>query len=117
MTAQTAKLPISLPNGSIGVVALVPSAGMGGGIERYWDTMQAALRPLTARISVVPVLRPGREAITPMATCRFAYRAVTECHRLRHYDRRVLIVLHPSLSVLAWLLKIVAGRRVAEIKV
>ncbi|SBW22330.1 group 1 glycosyl transferase [Candidatus Protofrankia californiensis] len=80
------------------MLLLAPSLGLGGGIERYLDTVERALDRWGAKVRRVDMLTPGRRP-TPDAKAVFASRALVAARR--YAPVRCLLVGHPGLLPVA----------------
>ncbi|MDQ6949743.1 MAG: glycosyltransferase family 4 protein [Actinomycetota bacterium] len=98
----------TVDSGVVSVLALVPSLGIGGGIESYFAALSGALSETGANISTMAIVakEPGA---TLRLKVRFALSSVMAARRLRHGES-LLLVLHPAL----WFVGVLA-RRVARL--
>ncbi len=78
------------------VLLLTPSSGLGGGIERYLATVQAALTADGARVRRVDLLSSA-ETLTPSGRLSFLARSAAAARRRPD----VVIAAHPNLAPLA----------------
>ncbi|HSH60327.1 MAG TPA: glycosyltransferase family 4 protein [Acidimicrobiales bacterium] len=90
------------------VLALVPSAGLGGGIEAYFAALSEALSDLGAEIETVELQNPQAPLATPLAKARFALRSVSAARRMTRRGDVLLLVLHVGLLPVALLAQRVA---------
>jgi phosphatidyl-myo-inositol dimannoside synthase len=80
------------------VLAILPSAGLGGGIERYCEWLFDAVAANGTRVVRVALLHPG-EKPSPLHKLAFLRRCLLEGRRIAGEGRVVPVICHPSLAV------------------
>jgi phosphatidylinositol alpha-1,6-mannosyltransferase len=96
--------------GQYGVVlALLPSKGLGGGIEGYCQAVMSHLAPYGVVVEDVALLGDGTTAVTARSKVRFAWQAGRVAWRQR-YNLRILC-FHAGLLPVALLCRCLTGRR------
>ena len=81
------------------VLAILPSIGLGGGIERYSNWLLDVLEKNGCSIVKVPLLKTG-ENPTLKNKFRFIFRLVKISYEFKYNGNCVAIVFHPSLAFL-----------------
>ena len=79
------------------VLALMPSVGLGGGIEAYFAALKEALSDLGADVETRALQTPERPRPTVLTKARFALEAVAAARHLAREEDVLLFVLHPGL--------------------
>ncbi len=98
-------------------IALVPSVGRGGGIERYWKAIVDALVASGAEIEILPLLETATADPNIGTKARFAVRALSRAMSLRRKDGVMILIFHPALAPLGAAVRAVAGGRRAHTKI
>lgn len=104
-------------NIELAALALVPSVGHGGGIERYWKGVVEVLVTSGAEVEVLPILDATSSVPTLTRKLRFALRALARAKSLRRKNPVVILIFHPALAPLGGLIWAVAGGRRVHAKV
>lgn len=91
------------------MLALMPSVGLGGGIEAYFAALEEALCGLGADVEMLPLQTPDRPRATVLNKARYALKAVATARHLAKDDDVVLLVLHPGLLPAGALAQRMAG--------
>lgn len=79
------------------VLAILPSIGLGGGIERYANWLLGVLEKNGCSIVEVPLLRTGENPILKHKL-RFIFRLIKISYEFKYNGNCVAIVFHPSLA-------------------
>lgn len=87
----------SRPPAAPSVLALLPSEGLGGGIESYWAALAEALVSLGAELQTVSLGHAPNPRLGASDKAAFVARAVAAARGLRRHAEAVLLVLHPGL--------------------
>ena len=85
------------------VLAVLPSMGLGGGIERYANWLLDVLKKNGSTVVSVPMLTAGEKPIFTNKL-RFMFRLVKTIHDLKSTDGCIAIVFHPNLASLSLLI-------------
>ncbi len=99
------------------VVALTPSRGLGGGIERYAEGVLDALRSTGVEVCELQLLASTRPDPKLSAKLMFAVKAIPLVLGFRSRRPSTLLVFHPSLSSLAVLARLIRARGTPTTKV
>ena len=83
------------------VLGILPSRGLGGGIERYWDWLRGVAADGGIEVEELALLSPG-DAASLLRKGRFALRIVVAARTMRHVEGVDVVVAHPNLAVMAW---------------
>lgn len=84
------------------VLAILPSLGLGGGIERYWNWLRGVAEEGGATVDEQALLGPGDHP-SLQRKVRFAARIFSAAHRSRRLESVEVLVAHPNLATMAWL--------------
>lgn len=95
----------------VSVLALMPSIGLGGGIEAYFAALREALCELGAHVETVALQTRERQAPTVSAKAHFVLTAVATARRLAKEEDPLVLVLHPGLLPVGALAQLVARAR------
>lgn len=96
------------PGARLRVLALMPSLGLGGGIESYFVALEEALLSVGADVDVISLRTTERREPTLRLKARFAARAVTAARRLAAESNALVLVLHPGLFPVGVLVRKIA---------
>lgn len=80
------------------LLALLPSIGLGGGIERYCDWMLDAVEKSGAMVDRVALLHPG-ETPSLSRKVRFVLRCARAARRARSKGPVSVVICHPNLAI------------------
>ncbi len=92
------------------VYALVPSRGLGGGIESYVRASLEALEANGAQVIEMPLQTP-EQPLSLRRKAEFAFDVIRRTQASRKQDRTVIIAFHPSFARVASIARRVAGSR------
>ena len=83
------------------ILAILPSKGLGGGIERYWNWLRGVAEEGGATVDEQALLGPG-DIPSLQRKFRFAAQIFSAARKLRHLGSVDVIVVHPHMALLAW---------------
>ncbi len=84
------------------ILAILPSKGLGGGIERYWNWLRGVAEEGGATVDEQALLGPG-ELPSLQRKVRFAAQIFAAARRSRHATSVEVVVAHPNLTTVSWL--------------